>query len=121
MSKHYITIIDSIGRNILGEDVTTDPQFVTIKNPVMVNVSTQNNQLQVQLIPLFMFEFITSKANGSREFTFAYSTNSVAVGSVDIDSRITSQYDRIIEALNPTAPKATAEPPVIKLFDEEVS
>ena len=63
-----ITFIDTIGRTILGEELSVTDKVVQVKNPVMINVAqTQNGQLQVQLIPLFFAEFIqeSSKSNGS--------------------------------------------------------
>ena len=119
MAKNYITIIDNTGRNVLGELSNETDTTVDILNPVMITVQPQNNQFQVQLIPLFLAEFIAVNDKG-RNFTYTYHKSNVAVGkNFDIDSRITMQYDKIIEASNASKPpvKQDTQPEVIKLFE----
>lgn len=119
MAKNYITIIDNTGRNILGELSKETDSTVDILNPVMITVQPQNNQFQVQLIPLFLAEFIAVNDAG-RNFTYTYNKANIAIGnSFDIDPRITAQYDKIIEASNVSKPtiKKDVQPEVIKLFE----
>jgi hypothetical protein len=84
----------------------------------MIAVQPQNQQFQVQLIPLFLAEFITPGQDGTRNYVFAYNKANIAVGlNFNIDGRILGQYDKILEATNkPKEQKASPE--VIKLFDE---
>ena len=119
-NNNYVTIIDNNGRNILGTFGGQTDTSIDIINPVMITVQPQNNQFQVQLIPLFLAEFISADSKGARNFTFTFSKSVVAVGkNFDIDQRITSQYDRIVEATNtPKQVPGDAKPEVIKLFDE---
>lgn len=122
MDKKYVTIIDNTGRNILGTVANETPTDIDILNPVMISVTPQNGQFQVQLIPLFLGEFI-SPTNNERNFTYTYSKSNIAIGkNFTVDVRITSQYDRIIEVTNkPKAASASApdgKPEVVKLFDE---
>jgi hypothetical protein len=120
MDNKYVTIIDNTGRNILGTLASETATEIDILNPVMISVTPQNGQFQVQLIPLFLAEFIAAK-NDLRNFTYTYSKSNIALGkNFDVDVRITSQYDRIIEATNkPKAPVAGGDKPeVVKLFDE---
>lgn len=119
MAKNYITIIDNTGRNILGELAKETDTTVDILNPVMITVQPQNNQFQVQLIPLFLAEFIAVNDAG-RNFTYTYNKSNVAIGkNFNVDPRITAQYDKIIEAANVSKPpvKQDAQPEVIKLFE----
>jgi hypothetical protein len=120
----YVTIIDNTGRNILGVLGDETPETIDIVNPVMITVQPQNGQFQVQLIPLFLAEFIASDETNLRNFTYRYSKQNVAVGlGFQVDPRITSQYEKIIENANKaqpaaSAPAAGAKPEVIKLFEE---
>jgi len=124
MSNTYVTIIDNTGRNILGVLGDETPDTIDILNPVMITVQPQNGQFQVQLIPLFLAEFIASDDKNLRNFTYRYSKQNIAIGlDFQVDSRITSQYDKIIENANTAkpvaaAPAAGAKPEVIKLFED---
>ena len=79
MDKKYVTIIDNTGRNILGTVANETPTEIDILNPVMISVTPQNGQFQVQLIPLFLGEFI-SPTNNERNFVYTYSKSNIAVG-----------------------------------------
>jgi len=124
MSNTYVTIIDNTGRNILGVLANETAETVDILNPVMITVQPQNGQFQVQLIPLFLAEFIASDEKNLRNFTYRYNKANVAIGlDFNVDARITSQYDKIIENANTAkpvaaAPAAGAKPEVIKLFED---
>jgi hypothetical protein len=111
-----VKFIDSIGRTILGEQLSLSDTTLKVKNPVMVNIIQQaDGQLQVQLIPLFFAEFIdpSSRSQGS---TWSYNTNSIAIGEVVLDGKLEDQYNRIFNAPVVQVPKAGEQ--VIKLFDE---
>lgn len=116
----YITIIDTTGRNILGVVEKNTDSELHIVNPVMISVQPQNGQFQVQLIPLFLAEFIAPDDNNGRNFVYVYSKSSIAVGTnFKVDPRITSQYEKIIAAANTSKPiQKDAKPEVIKLFEE---
>lgn len=119
MDKKYVTIIDNTGRNILGVFGSETNTELTIQNPVMILVQPQNGQFQVQLIPLFLAEFILNDDKTFRNFSYTFNKANIAVGTgFAVDGKITGQYDRIIEAANVPPKAATAEPEVIKLFDE---
>ena len=123
MAKTYVTIIDNTGRNILGLKGNETDNTLDILSPVMITVQPQNGQFQVQLIPLFLAEFITPDPVNARNFTFTYTKANVAIGSgFTVDEKITSQYDKILDASNTfkqeAAPATGAKPEVIKLFEE---
>ena len=120
MDNKYVTIIDNTGRNILGTLANETDTEINILNPVMISVTPQNGQFQIQLIPLFLAEFITVK-NDTRNFTYTYSKSNIAIGkNFDIDARITSQYDRIIETTSKSKASVTNtdKPEVVKLFED---
>lgn len=113
-----ITFIDSIGRTILGEEVSLTDSSLKVKNPVMINVvQTQNGQLQVQLIPLFFSEFIqdSGKAEGS---SWTYNLATIVLGEVAVDSRLLEQYTRILQSFSAPVQQQGSGDAVIKLFDE---
>ena len=53
--KNLVVFVDNIGRTIVGEDVNSDDNAWTIKNPSIVHVqpNPQTGQMTVQLIPFF--------------------------------------------------------------------
>ena len=123
MGNKYITIIDNLGRSILGVELSQTAESVTIQNPVMISVqpapkqdSNQPDTFRVQLIPLFLTEFIKPE-NNNRSFTYTYSKSSIALGhGFLIDDRIINQYDRMQDSV--IAPQPVSNPEVIKLFDD---
>lgn len=118
MSKKYVTILDNTGRNILGTVSKETDSLLYIDNPVMITVQPQNQQFQVQLIPLFLAEFIAPAKDGTRNFTYIYTKSNIAAGvNFEVDPRILAQYDKIVEATNRPR-EERASPEVIKLFDE---
>jgi hypothetical protein len=123
MSKNYVTFIDQNGRNIIGEEVVSaaTPTTITVQNPTMIIVHTQqNNQLTVQLVPLFLGEFIESTPTTKRNFAYEYCKSAIALGKgFNIDPKIISQYDRVVnQSFNFADAKAEVAPEVVKLFNE---
>ena len=125
MSNTYVTIIDNTGRNILGVLSNDTKDTLDILNPVMITVQPQNGQFQVQLIPLFLAEFIQTDDTTKKNFSFTYQKLNIAIGQdFNIDPKITSQYDKVMDSINNNgdnlgaADTGNAAPEVIKLFDE---
>lgn len=122
MDKTYVTILDNTGRNILGVNSNETDTEITITNPVMITVQPQNGQFQVQLIPLFLAEFIKANDKTLRNYDYVYNKANIAIGrNFEIDPRITAQYDKIIEQANAPKPASDApgaKPEVIKLFED---
>jgi len=113
-----ITFIDSIGRNIMGEELARTDSTISVKNPAMINVAqAQNGQLQVQLIPLFFAEFIDSstRTEGS---TWNFNLNQITIGTVNIDGRLLEQYVRVASNQPVTETTQPDSENVVKLFDE---
>jgi len=120
MSKSYITFIDNSGRNILGVKGASTGDEITVQNPVMVLVQpTQDGKLQVQLIPLFLAEFVESKG-GEKSFSFRYPKSQIAIGvDFSVDARILEQYDRVVSGIPAIQPKPASDTPeVVKLFED---
>lgn len=112
-----VTFIDSIGRTILGVNEQVTDTVLQVKNPAMINVAqAQNGQLQVQLIPLFFSEFI-EESKRSEGSVWSFNLDQITVGAVEIDARLSEQYVRI-STPQLVSQTASADEPVIKLFDE---
>jgi phosphoribulokinase len=110
-----ITIIDHIGRMVIGQQVNETKTTVTVSNPVIIHVqpNPQTGQLQVQSFPYVFVEFIDKDHRDKNEWSFDKSA--IATSNVVLDSKIVEQYNNMISP--PAAP--AAEPEVIKLFSEE--
>jgi hypothetical protein len=115
-------ILDSVGRTILGETVTsTDTTKVSLKNPVVLHVIPADNQgkMSVQLLPIFFREFLGDK-NG--DVTVTYDVNRVITTDIDaLDFRLQAQYAQMFNKANSFVTPAGApqnNPSVINLFDE---
>jgi len=114
-TKHTL-FLDSIGRTILGEFVSTQDNVLRIKNPAMIVVQqTQTQQLQVQLIPLFFQEFVdpATRTDGS---VFEYLTSNITKIDLNLDEKIITHYDRVFNPSSIITPNNNA--PVIKLFED---
>jgi hypothetical protein len=111
------TFIDSIGRTILAEkleDVDNGAAFLA-KNPAIIHVQpTPQGQLNVQTIPLYFREFVSDK-NKEEGTIWKYSYANVVLGTnIENDGRLIEQYGKLFSDV----PAPTAQPDVIKLFDE---
>jgi len=119
MSKtSLVTFVDHIGRTIMAEQVESDKNTLTVKNPAIIHVQpTQNGQLNVQTIPLYFREFVSDKQKDVGT-VWKFNLSNIVLGvDIENDSRLIEQYHKLF-----TAPSGIITPPqeekVIKLFDE---
>jgi len=110
-----ITLVDQIGRTVIGKLVSETETTLTVDNPVIIHVqpNPQTGQLQVQSFPYLFMEFIDKNSRGDNNWTFHKS--SIATSSVKLDERIIMQYENI-NTPAPQQPQGDAE--VIKLFED---
>jgi hypothetical protein len=117
MSEQIKTIVDHIGRTVVGKVQKEDTKTITLNNPVIIHVqpNSQTGQLQVQSFPYLFMEFIKGDDKSQNNWTFYKSA--VAVSDVDLDDKILDQYENINK---PPSAIVTPdqEPEVIKLFDD---
>lgn len=108
-------IVDHIGRTVVGEEVSSTSETLTLNNPVIVHVqpNPQTNQLQVQSFPYMFMEFIKPSARDTNQWTF--NKNNIVISAVELDDNIIAQY-RAINNPAPQQPQADAE--VIRLFED---
>lgn len=116
MEEKLLVFIDSIGRTIVGEKVSETDGKHGVKNPAMISVNVtgnpQNPQLQVQLMPLFLRELCGTEKDTVWDFS-----NIVPATTIDLDSKLVSQYQRIFSNIViPEKPNLEGTP-IVKLFD----
>lgn len=119
------TILDAVGRTILGETVAdkTNDTVLALKNPVVLNVvpQDQSGKMSVQLLPIFFREFLPDKTS---DVVFLYKKNNVTETDIEtIDFRLGAQYSQMFNKNNVFVPPAEPSPgqpgnSVINLFDE---
>ena len=124
MSKtKIISFIDHVGRVIVGEHVKTKDNVHHIKEPAVVNVqmSQENGQISVQLLPYIFREFVSEKTR-EKGAIWQFKDESVVMSSnLELDAAIMKQYQNIFSQPVAKAAKPVEdapEPEVIKLFDE---
>lgn len=115
--KKIILFIDHVGFSVVGEEVSSDDKTLVVKNPAVLQASpNQQNQLQVQLLPVLFREFVDSSVR-SKGVTFTYNKSRVVMSDADLDQRLKQQYDQMFSDTSAT-PEAKPSEEVIKLFDE---
>jgi hypothetical protein len=114
MSK-VVTIIDHIGRYIVGEVVEETDATLKLKTPVILHVAPhpQTNQLQVQTFPLFFNEFVAKDSSSTNVWSFPKSA--IIISDVVLEERLQAQYQGMA---TPPPVVPAGDPQVIKLFDE---
>jgi len=116
--------VDSVGRVIVGQkqEDSTD-KVLKVKEPAVVNVqiSQENGQISVQLLPYVFREFITESAREQGVIWEFNRSNVTTSENIELDEPIKNQYKNIFT--KPVAkaeqPAAKQEPEVVKLFDDE--
>ena len=110
------TIVDHIGRTVIGGLVSETPETITLDNPVIIHVqpNPQTGQLQVQSIPYIFMEFLTEASRSANHWTF--NSRSIVETEIELDSKIIAQYHGINTPAPQQAPQGDAE--VIKLFED---
>lgn len=115
MSK-ITTIIDHIGRTVIGVEVCSTETTLTLDNPVIIHVqpNPQTGQLQVQSIPYIFMEFLEQSSRNANYWTF--NRSSIVQSEIQLDSKIIAQYNGINTPAPQQAPQGDAE--VIRLFED---
>ena len=117
--KKFKTIVDHIGRTVIGTVKKEDTKTITLFNPVIIHVQPdpQSGQLQVQSFPYIFMEFLKDKEKNSWTFT----KTAICTSDVQLDDRIITQYENINNPQPPiqSSPGPDQEPEVIKLFDDD--
>jgi hypothetical protein len=123
-----VTFLDTVGRTIVGEFVSTDDAVLKVKNPVVLHVvpQDQSGRMSVQLLPIFFREFLADKTG---DVVFSFKHGNITETDIDaFDFRLQAQYVQMFNKSNifvppnagEVAPSAGAKeaPAIINLFDE---
>ena len=116
--KPITTIVDHIGRTVVGRLVKETKDQLTLFNPVIVHVQPdpQSGQLQVQSFPYIFMEFLKDKEKND----WVFNKSDISVSNIELDDRIVTQYENINNPNPPIQQQASQEEPeVIQLFDDE--
>lgn len=112
MKEKHTVLIDQIGRNILGVEVSQTATEITLNNPIILHFQpSQNGQLELQVFPLFFFELLEKEKRNQNDWTF--NKSAVAVGNIELNAEILSRYAQIN---TPPAPVKN-NPKVISIDD----
>ena len=115
-----VTFLDTLGRTIIGEDVTNPnkAEFVlSVKNPAIVHITPEptTGQIRLQILPLFFKEFLADKDSAT---VWNYLRSNITVSDpITLDFKVAAQYGQIFTPV--PAPVQSNEAPTIKLFDDE--
>jgi hypothetical protein len=109
------TIVDHIGRTVIGTEVSQDDKTITLNNPVIIHVqpNPQNGQLQVQSFPYIFMEFLSTESRDKNNWTF--NKSHIVLSEVELDTKIIAQYNNIN---TPPPQPPQGEPEVIRLFED---
>ncbi len=114
-NKKLVVILDGLGRTIVGKDGGQTDTKLSLENPCIIHVqpNPQSNQLQLQLIPVFFKEFLNDFSSPT---IWTYDKSSVAISN---DLSFAPQFIGQYENMWKVTPPPSAEPQVVKLFDDE--
>ena len=109
------TIIDHIGRTVIGSLVSETETTLTLDNPVIIHVqpNPQTQQLQVQSIPYIFMEFLDTSSREANHWTFTKAN--IVLADVKLDSKIIAQYE---VSNKPQVQPTQGEAEVIRLFED---
>jgi hypothetical protein len=123
-----VTFLDTVGRTIVGEFVSTDDAVLKVKNPVVLHVvpQDQSGRMSVQLLPIFFREFLAEKTG---DVVFSFKHENITETDIDaFDFRLQAQYVQMFNKSNIFVPPNAGEvaapaagkdsPAIINLFDQ---
>ena len=116
--SEIITIIDHIGRTVVGEKKKETAKTLVIYNPVILHIQPdpETNQLQVQSYPYVFMELLEDKEKNN----WTFDKSSIVISDATVSEQVAKQYKNINSPAAAGAagpPAAAAEPEVVKLFD----
>ncbi len=135
---NLVTFLDTVGRTIIGELIAEDEKILKVKNPVVVNITPQqdgtgNVKMALRLFPLFLRELLADKGDSS-EWVYQKNLITMPVNQLVLDFRLTIQYQQLFAPIDqmpaqnvPAAQVAQpsqavqanqSKPEIIKLFDD---
>jgi hypothetical protein len=125
-TTNLTTILDAVGRTILGETVAekTNDEVLALKNPVVLNVvpQDQSGRMSVQLLPIFFREFLPDKTG---DIVVSYKKKNITETDIEaVDFRLQAQYNQMFNKSNifvpptPSVDQGGSSGGIVNLFDE---
>jgi len=127
--KNMVVFLDTISRTIIAERVDETDTTISVRNPAVVNVVSQQTtdpatgqpvqRMALQLFPLFFREFLAAKEEPVG-FIFNKSMITMSDGELMLDFKVIIQYQQLFAnqpAVAAPAPTEEKRDNVIKLFD----
>lgn len=117
--------LDYVGRTVIGEITEETETQIKVKNPVVLSmVTTPDNRMSIQLLPLLFRDFLAEKES---DVTFYFNKSYITQTDVEaLDFRLQAQYNQIFNPSNIIVPNneqvqtltSGTDPNVVKLFDD---
>jgi hypothetical protein len=117
--------LDYVGRTVIGEITEETETQIKVKNPVILSmVTTPDNRMSIQLLPLLFRDFLAEKES---DVTFFFNKSYITQTDVEaLDFRLQAQYSQIFNPSNIIVPNneqvqtltSGTDPNVVKLFDD---
>tara|TARA_R110000868_G_scaffold133029_6_gene344411 strand:+ start:1831 stop:2205 length:375 start_codon:yes stop_codon:yes gene_type:complete len=117
-NNNVIVFLDNIGRTLIGNKLDDTATHIAVQNPALVhiNANPQNNQLQLQILPLFFREF---QADKTEPTVWNFNKSSITLSnSITFGFQFLAQYEQMFQV---TTEQPEGKTEIVKLFDEEES
>ena len=106
---------DHLGRTLIGEEVSQTIEVLVVKNPAIFDVSQDNQNLTLRLVPVFLREFLNKKDEGT-----VWTYKRVAVlQNTELDPQVVKQYQTLFADQGANVFQDEQPSRVVKLFPEE--
>lgn len=116
INKKIVVFLDGVGRTILGRLSKDEGGILAIQNPALVHIQPNpgNNQLQLQILPLFFREFQEDKTIPT---VWNYNKSNITISEdINLSLQFVAQYEQLFQT---APPQPQGEPKTVKLFDDE--
>jgi hypothetical protein len=128
--KNLIVYLDTLQRLIVAEQITTTDSTITVKNPIVLHVQSNNGQVNIQFFPVVFKEFL---ADPDEATTWIVNKSSITLCEKTLlNARLVAQYNHIFSPVKSLpnvmqgpapipmgagTPHGSNNSPVIQLFD----
>lgn len=122
MEEKIIGILKNVSELIVATLVEETDTAVKVKNPAFLGISGQNNQININFIPLEMLSLQPSVnvrnllANPTEELVYSFDKNSVLKSDLTLAQNVIDNYKNLTNGKQAPVPNKSAEENIIKLF-----
>jgi hypothetical protein len=122
MEEKVIGILKNVSELIVATLVEETDTAVKVKNPAFLGIAGQNNQININFIPLEMLSLQPSVnvrnllANPAEELIYTFDKNSVLKSDLVLAQNVIDNYKNLTTAKPAPTTAKTAEENVVKLY-----